>query len=149
MNSILYTAVTALDTFSTGWQVIANNVANVNTAGFKASHARYQDGPNGQGVQLGEIRTDTSPGAPMPGVPMEGHGEYVNALSQERAEAAADVAAAQAAVDARAAELREASNVQLEREFTQAIITEQAVAAQAVLISTYDDMMGTVLDVVA
>lgn len=142
MNSILYTALTALDTFSTGWQAIANNVANVNTDGFKGSHARYQDAPNGQGVQLGEIRTDTSPGALVPG-----HGEYVNARSLERAEAAAEVAAAQAAVDARAAELREASNVQIEREFTQAIIHEHAIAAQAVMVTTYDDMMGTVLDI--
>lgn len=162
MNSILYSAVSALDTFSKGWQVIANNVANVNTDGFKAGSARYENAPGGQGVRLGEIRTDTSPGSPLPGAPYEGRGEYVNEVSEARAaaagadasaQAASDArasadAAAQAAADARAVEYRESSNVQLEREITQAIITENAFAANAVVISTYDDMMGTVIDIV-
>lgn len=148
MNSILSNTLSALDTFTAGWQVIANNVANINTDGFKAGHARYQDGPGGQGVQLSEIRTDTSPGSPMPGVPLEGHGEYVNSVSEAKAEAAQEQAAVQAAADARATELRESSNVQIEREIVQSIAHEHAYAANAAVISTYDDMMGTVIDMI-
>lgn len=143
MNSILYNAIGTLDTFTDGWQTIVNNVANSNTDDFKARHARYEDGPNGQGVRLSGLATDNSAGAVL-----EAHRDEVTALSRERAQAAAEEAAAQAAVDARAAEYREASNVQLEREMTEAIAQEYAYKANAALISTYDDMMGTVLDIV-
>lgn len=148
MNSILSTAVSSLNTFTAGWQAIANNVANINTHEFHGGHARYQDGPDGQGVRLGEIRTDTSPGSSVPGVPMEGHGEYVNRLGEARAEVAAREASAQAAADARAAEFRESSNVQIEREITQSVIHQHSYAASAQVVSTYDDMMGTVIDMV-
>lgn len=139
--SVTNTALSALDSLGTGWLAIANNVANVNTDGYKAVNVRYQDVAGGQGVEVAELRRDPSPGAPL-----EGRGDYVNELSAARAESAAAEAAAQAAVDARAAEYREASNVQIEREFTQSIIHEQAYAANAQLIRTYDDMMGTVID---
>jgi flagellar hook protein FlgE len=39
----LNSGVSALSTFSKGIQVIANNIANVNTTGFKGSHASYSD----------------------------------------------------------------------------------------------------------
>lgn len=157
MNSILSNAASALDTFSKGWQVIANNVANVNTDGFKYGRARYQNMPEMQGVGLSEISSSTSPGSPVPGSL-----DYVNRVSMNRADAVRAESSAQAAVDARAkaayaaqeaadyraAELRESSNVQVEREMTQAIITENAYAANAVMVSTYDDMMGTVIDIV-
>ena len=35
--------VSALRTFMKGLEVIGNNIANVNTTGFKASEARYSD----------------------------------------------------------------------------------------------------------
>lgn len=143
MNSLLGSAISALDTFSVGWQAIANNVANMNTDGFQGRRVRYQDLPNGQGVGVGEVRTDTSPGAPL-----EAHPDEVLALTQARAEAANAEANLQAVVDARAAEYREASNVQIERELTEAIALEHAYAANAKVVTTYDDMMGTVIDMV-
>lgn len=39
----LDTGVSALETFSKGMQVIANNIANVNTTGYKGSTAEYAD----------------------------------------------------------------------------------------------------------
>ena len=143
MNSLISSAISALDTFSVGWQAIANNVANMNTDGFQGSRVRYQDLPNGQGVGVGEVRTDTSAGAPTEPRPDE-----VLVLTQTRAEAANAEAVAQAAADARAAEYRESSNVQIEREFTEAIALEHAYAANAHVVSTYDDMMGTVIDMI-
>lgn len=139
--SITNNALSALNSFGTGWMAIANNVANVNTDGYKAIDVRYQDVANAQGVEVSEIRRD-----PSPGVPLEGRGDYVNEVSQAAAQAAQAEAAAQAAADARAAEYREASNVQIEREFTQAIAHEYAYAANAQVVRTYDDMMGTVID---
>ncbi len=44
MNSInYYIASSALQAFSTSLQITANNVANINTDGFKASRATFQE----------------------------------------------------------------------------------------------------------
>lgn len=43
MMSSLYSAATGLNSHSRGMQVIGNNLANVNTVGFKQSMAMYQD----------------------------------------------------------------------------------------------------------
>lgn len=47
MSSISDIAGSALQAFSTGQQITANNVANLNTDGFKASKATFQE--NGTG----------------------------------------------------------------------------------------------------
>lgn len=143
MNSLLASTLSALDTFTTSWQVIANNVANINTDGFKASSARFADGPGGRGVQLAEVRKDTSAGPLVPG-----NGEYVNTLHDIRAEDANQAALRDAQINARLAEEREASNVTLERESVRSIATEYAYKSNAALLQTYDDMMGTVIDMV-
>jgi len=43
INSAMYTAVTGLSALSTGMQTISNNIANVNTVGFKAGRTNYED----------------------------------------------------------------------------------------------------------
>ena len=80
----LNSGVSALGTFSQSIQVISDNIANVNTSGFKASRAAYSDGfsnllqqatPSvapgagsnaaiqiGSGVQLSSVTTDTTQG---------------------------------------------------------------------------------------
>ena len=40
----LNSGVSALNTFSQSIQVISNNIANVNTTGFKGSRSEYADG---------------------------------------------------------------------------------------------------------
>lgn len=47
MNSISNVAISALRSFSTSQQITANNVANLNTDGFKASRATIQEDKTG------------------------------------------------------------------------------------------------------
>ena len=43
LASSLNVGVSALRTYAEGLQVVSNNIANVNTVGYKASHAQYSD----------------------------------------------------------------------------------------------------------
>lgn len=43
INSAMYTAVTGLSALGAGMQTISNNIANVNTVGFKAMRTNYED----------------------------------------------------------------------------------------------------------
>ncbi len=43
ISSAMYTAVTGLSALGTGMQTISNNIANVNTVGFKAGRTNYED----------------------------------------------------------------------------------------------------------
>jgi len=61
--STLSSALSALSAFSNQAQVIANNVANVNTDGFKKSRAEFKSNPDG-GVSVSISKVDT-PGALM------------------------------------------------------------------------------------
>lgn len=57
------TNLSALSSLGTVQQVAANNVANVNTDGFKASSVVLQSGPEDQGVRVGAIHQSSTPGA--------------------------------------------------------------------------------------
>lgn len=114
-------AVSALNAFSVGTQVIANNLANINTDDFQGARARYSEAvPPGQGVALEEIRRDSSAGAPLP----------------------------QDSIDISAEAQRRASNVQAEREFVDLTAHQRAYEANARVARTYEDMLGTVVDMV-
>lgn len=56
------TNLSALSALSTVQEVSANNIANVNTDGFRASSVLLETGPEGQGVQVGAIQETTTPG---------------------------------------------------------------------------------------
>jgi len=43
ISSSMYAAVTGLSALSTGMQTISNNIANVNTVGFKSGRTNYED----------------------------------------------------------------------------------------------------------
>ncbi|MDR2443553.1 MAG: flagellar hook-basal body complex protein [Deltaproteobacteria bacterium] len=43
ISAAMYAAVTGLSALSTGMQVISNNIANVNTVGFKAGRTNFED----------------------------------------------------------------------------------------------------------
>lgn len=60
MISALNSTVSALRAFVTKLGVTADNIANVNTDGFKKSRATFQTDDNG-GVRV-QIRKDSSPG---------------------------------------------------------------------------------------
>lgn len=55
-------AAGALHAAQTGLDVTANNLANVNTTGFRSSSVEYQTGPGGRGVEVGAIAETTFPG---------------------------------------------------------------------------------------
>lgn len=59
-----YIALSALDGFSKYWAVVSNNVANINTDGYKKSRAILQEGQNG-GVEVSIQKIDT-PGSLIP-----------------------------------------------------------------------------------
>ena len=66
MISALNNTVSALRAFVTKLGVTADNIANVNTDGFKKSRATFQADPNG-GVRV-EITRDDSPGFRYEGI---------------------------------------------------------------------------------
>lgn len=53
-------SIEALSAIGVSTQVTANNVANVNTDGFVPSRANYETGPEGEGVRVSSITTDSS-----------------------------------------------------------------------------------------
>src|SRR3989339_242772 len=75
VTTAMYAAITGLDTMGTAMSVISNNIANMNTVGFKASRANFQDllcqnthtgsgsGQIGRGVQLGAVTQIFSQGS--------------------------------------------------------------------------------------
>jgi flagellar hook protein FlgE len=58
MISPLNSTVSALQAYNSQMEVTSNNIANVNTEGFKKSKATLQEGANG-GVQVDVKRVDT------------------------------------------------------------------------------------------
>ena len=58
----VYMNANAMQTASYGIAVAADNIANINTDGFRASSVRYETGAGGYGVRLGEIRENSTPG---------------------------------------------------------------------------------------
>ncbi|MFW5734740.1 MAG: flagellar basal body rod protein FlgC [Oceanidesulfovibrio sp.] len=119
-------SISALNAYSTRAQVTANNIANVNTDGFKASRADLETGYGGQGVQVSSITQDTSTGPMVQSLvptadPLTGHIETQY-------------------------QWVEGSNTDLSREVVTMMTTERAYAANAKAISTWDQMIGSVLD---
>lgn len=73
MISAISSSISALCAFGKKLGVIANNIANVNTEGFKKSRAILKEGPNG-GVRV-SINRINSPGYP---IMEEGTGEMTD-----------------------------------------------------------------------
>ena len=116
----------ALGALSVSLQVSANNLANVNTNGFKQSDVRFETGPGDQGVRISEIRKDATPGSPVeaPVYPIVGrqyeqHSGWV-----------------------------ESSNTDVARQFVDMINTSHAWSANVATIRTADEMMGTLINTV-
>lgn len=60
--------VSALSALGTVQEVSANNIANMNTDGFRASSVALESGPNDQGVEVAAIRESSNPGSLINGV---------------------------------------------------------------------------------
>lgn len=168
--SIPESALSALDVVM---QTTANNIANVNTDGFKSSHVVLQSGPHfDEGVRVGAIYRDMQPGPAV-----------INHLAENDIRASSDIAArgmrnSQENYDTSVAQdvdrlqqanaadawqvensregryaenlIRgtvEGSNTDLPREFANLIITEHAYSANAATIRAWDEMTGSLLNV--
>ncbi len=110
--------MTALRSFSTRMQAVANNVANVQSAGYKAQRVHMVEVPGG-GVSV-TISRDLSPGAPLP----EAEGSSPATGS------------------------RQGSNVDLAREMVDMITTERYFQANARALRTMAETKGRVLDII-
>jgi flagellar basal-body rod protein FlgC len=116
MISGVYSAISALSAFGKRMGVIANNVANVDSDGFKKSRALMQEQEPG-GVRVTISRVET----PGPRV------------MEETAEGL---------------EERELSNVNLEEEIPNSLLTEKMFAANTKVVKTEEEMIGSVLDII-
>ncbi len=119
MSDAFSSAISGISSNATRAAVAANNIANANTSGFKASRVTVES--SGSGRQETHITESTEPGSLLPrsdGLP-EGAG------------------------------LEETSNVDLAEEFVQLQIAEHGYSASAAVIRTQGEMLGTVLDIIA
>lgn len=116
MISGMTSAISALSAFGKRMGVIANNVANVASDGFKKSRVLMEDqDPGGVRVTLSRVET------PGPRI-ME--------------ETAAGL------------EEKELSNVSLEEEIPNALLTEKMFTANTKVVKTEEEMIGSVLDII-
>ena len=118
--------ISALNAFSTSMQVTANNIANVNTDGFKHSRAELETGPGDQGVRVADIRQSTQAGP------------LVESLVRVEDQVTGQVSTEYQYV--------EGSNTDLAREFTHMIMTQRGYEANAQAIRAQDEMLGSLMD---
>jgi flagellar basal-body rod protein FlgC len=119
MSDAFSSAISGISSNATRAAVTANNIANANTSGFKASRVTVES--SGSGRQETHITKSTEPGSLLPrpdGLP-EG------------------------------SELEETSNVDLAEEFVQLQISEHGYSANAAVIKTQGEILGTLLDMLA
>ena len=116
MISALNGTISDLRAFATKLGVTADNIANVNTDGFKRNLTILHENING-GVRV-EIRKDESPGF-----------RYDAFESGETVE-------------------KETSNVNLDEEIPQLMLTKRAYQANLKTVKTQDEMLGSLLDTV-
>lgn len=125
----------ALTAFGNGMNVIAHNIANMNTPEFKASSASYTSGPSDQGVQFVHQ-------APSENINYEYR--QVNTSYESRPPAVGDmpmdVALNMGYIN---------NNVDVSREMVNMMITQRGFEANAVSIRTVEDMSGLVVDIVS
>jgi len=115
MISSMYQTISALQAYGKKMTVISNNVANVNSDGYKKSSALLVEGAAGRSVTV-DIRKSNQPGA---------------------------------LITDNAGETRELSNVDLAEEFPQTIITQRGDEANLKMGRTVDEMLGSLLDILA
>ncbi|MDL2210030.1 flagellar basal body protein [Desulfovibrio sp. OttesenSCG-928-O18] len=117
-------ASSAMNALGVDMLVRANNIANMNTPEFEAQRVTLTSGPQNQGVLVGSIYHDTTPGALVPGMVMtnEGGREVLRPGYVE------------------------GSNTDIAREFVHMISTQRAYEANAAVVRTYDDVSGVLLD---
>jgi flagellar hook protein FlgE len=130
ISSSLQLGASAMNTFSWGMAVTANNVANVSTSGYEPSRAEYATNANDQGVHFEAALKD----------------------AQASASTSSNWTASNAVYDVTSGLPLEASSpsgTDLSEEMTQMISTQHAYEANAQIVRTSDTMLGTLLDIKA
>jgi len=134
MNSMSISA-SALSAYGVRQQTSANNVANMNTDGFKASRLSFEDRPDNQGVRVQEIQKDESSGPLWPGSESgSGFSETVGADQERGPEAWSESG------------IRESSNTDQATEVVIQMENENGYAANATAIRTQTRMIGEFLN---
>ncbi|MDR1308984.1 MAG: hypothetical protein LBL95_03660 [Deltaproteobacteria bacterium] len=126
VSGAMYASGTALHSFGVGTQVIAHNLANVLTDGFKASRALYYDLPerSGSGVATQRLSSPQGPLVPAPpGLPPGGPGSGV------------------------IHGFLETSNTDVATEMVGLIVTSRAYQANAKVIPAANEMLGTIINI--
>ena len=117
MISSVQSNLSALRAFGEKTAVTANNVANVESEGFKKSRALLKEGAGGN-VEVDILGIET---------PGEGKIEVTEDEIKER----------------------ERSNVDLAEELTETILTRSGYEANAAVVRTRDETLGTLLDILS
>lgn len=118
-------AASAMNAFSTDMLVRANNIANTNTSEFEARSVALMSAPHGQGVLVGSIYADKTPGPLVPGLVMTDEGER-QVLRPG---------------------YLEGSNTDLGLEFVHMAVTRRAHEANAAVMRSYEALSGMLLDI--
>lgn len=127
IGSIASSATSALNAFGVDMLVRANNIANINTDGFRSSSLVLTSGPGNIGVQAAAIHRNTAPGPMVPGLvsaDVNGRGVMLPGYV-------------------------EGSNTDLAVEFTGMIATQRAYEANAKVVTVHDSMTGALIDMIA
>lgn len=170
-----YAQISAFDVLSVATQASVNNIANLNTPGYKSQNVIFETGPQDQGARISRIYRDMNPGPAV----ITNFSEVGYRSAQEQAAMMVhNVQAANAVVvgnemveqvrqGARTSLLeqelrgyeeavslqpkgyRGMSNVELPREFINLINTELAYSANAEVFRAQDALIGAVLNIVA
>jgi flagellar hook protein FlgE len=119
--------VQAMQAIQTAMQASANNLANVNTEGFKAQTVSLETGPGGYGVRVGDVVTTTAPGPAIPAPDSGSTGESPGPVR----------------------DFVQGSNTDITREMITQTVSQEAYAANATVVRTTDAMHGVLLDMLA
>jgi flagellar basal body rod protein FlgG len=115
----------ALRSLSVSQAVTANNLANAQTNGFKASRVTLESGPDGEGVRVQEVRQN----------PRDGHPVVEEQLMEREGTSPAHVT-----------ERGESSNTDLSGEMVRMILDERMFEANAVTARAIEETSGHILD---
>ncbi|MBQ4566872.1 MAG: flagellar basal-body rod protein [Desulfovibrio sp.] len=122
VSSSMQVGASALGVHSWGMAIGTHNVANVNTDAFEPQRAHYADAPQDRGVRLNAVSQGDglarSPGQDTVSGVFGGDSLSISP-----------------------------SGTDLAREMTSMISTQRSFEANAVVVRTADDMLGTVLDI--
>ena len=171
LTTSLSAPLSAMDAFGVVTHATANNIANINSMGYKSLRVDLETGPLDEGVRIGAIFRDPSPG---PAVithlsereyrtigdqTAQGMAAAANAYENSRTygHAYTDAGNQQAAAEARSANFvpspfptyAEGSNTNLPLEFANLAATETAYSANAAVVRTLDTMTGALLNAIA